>query len=224
LQKDVRQLIQIQDLNQFDIFIRICAGRTGSLLNASAIANETGVSVPTIRSWISVLEASYIIFLLHPFYENIGKRMTKAPKLYFYDVGLASYLLGINDPLTVSTYPLRGLLFENLVIIEMLKFQYNSGSVNQLFFYRDSNQNEVDLMIKKGHQFDAIEIKSSQTFNPDFLKGLNHLTKILPGRILSEYLVYDGALEQTGTRSIVNFRTFSRMLDESAQKTTNTIP
>ncbi|MCX6225414.1 MAG: ATP-binding protein [Bacteroidia bacterium] len=220
LQKDVRQLIQIKDLNLFDKFVRICAGRIGSLLNTSALANETGVSDPTIKSWLSVLEASYIGFLLPPFYENISKRMVKSPKFYFYDVGLASYLLGITDPVMVSRDPLRGSLFENLVIIEMVKHQFNSGLDQPLFFYRDNHSNEVDLIIKKADRIQAIEIKSSQTFHPGFLKGLNHLNKLFPGRITSERLVYDGIMEQTGARSILNFRTFSRLLHESITELT----
>jgi len=217
LQKDVRQLIQIKDLNLFDKFVRICAGRIGCLLNTSALANETGVSDPTIKSWLSVLEASYIAFLLPPYYENIGKRLVKSPKFYFYDVGLASYLLGITEPAMVSRDPLRGSLFENLVIMEMVKHQFNSGQNRQMFFFRDNHNNEVDLIIKKGNLFQAIEIKSSQTFNSNFIKGLNLLKKLLPDRIADDYLIYDGTLEQTGTRSILNFRTFSRLLNETTE-------
>ncbi len=135
LQKDVRQLIQIKDLNVFDKFIRICAGRTGSLLNTASIANETGLSMPTIKSWLSVLEASYIIMLLPPFYENIKKRMIKSSKLYFYDVGLASYLLGIDDIAQMNRDPLRGSLFENMVVMEIVKHRYNSGLDHQLSFF-----------------------------------------------------------------------------------------
>jgi len=212
LQKDIRQLIQVKDLNLFDKFIRICAGRIGSVLNTSALANETGVSVTTIRSWISVLEASYILFLLPPFYENINKRLIKSPKLYFYDTGLAAYLLGINDPALMGRDPLRGFLFENLVVADVVKHYYNQGQDPQMFYFRDSHHNEVDLLLRQGDQLAAIEIKSAQTFNPDFLKGLNKLAALLPGRVRQDFLVYDGAIEQQGPRSILNFRRFVKEL------------
>jgi len=208
LQKDIRQLIQVKDMNLFDKFIRICAGRVGAVLNASVLANETGVSVTTIKSWISVLEASYILFLLPPYYENISKRLIKSPKLYFYDTGLVSYLLGINDPSQMTRDPLRGFLFENMVIIEVVKHFYNIGQDPRVFFYRDSHHNEVDLIIKLQDQLAAIEIKSAQTFNTDFLKGLNQLAALLAGKIRKDFLVYDGSIEQSGRRSILNFRTF----------------
>lgn len=214
LQKDIRQLIQIKDLRLFDKFIRICAGRTGSLLNASALANETGVSMPTVKSWISVLEASYVLYLLPPYSENINKRLVKSPKLYFYDVGLASYLLGITNSTQMSRDPLRGSLFENLVITEVVKHYFNIGQDQPMFFFRDNHHLEVDLIIKRADKLIALEIKSAQTFNADFLKGINRLTELMPGRITSDYLIYDGTTEQTGPRSILNFRTFSGALNE----------
>jgi uncharacterized protein len=208
LQKDIRQLIQVKDLNLFDKFIRICAGRVGTLLNASALANETGVSVTTVKSWISVLEASYILFLLPPYYENINKRLIKSPKLYFYDTGLVSYLLGINDQSQMTRDPLRGFLFENMVIMEVVKHFYNTGQDPRVFFYRDSHHNEVDLIIKIQDQMAAVEIKSAQTFNNDFLKGLKKLGELYTNRIRMDFLVYDGSMEQFGHHSILNFRTF----------------
>jgi predicted AAA+ superfamily ATPase len=214
LQKDIRQLIQVRDLNSFDKFVRICAGRTGSLLNTAAIANETGLSNPTIKSWLSVLEASYIIMLIQPFYENINKRLIKSPKLYFCDVGLASYLLGISDTAMMSRDPLRGALFENMVVMEIVKHRFNSGQDHQLYFFRDSHHNEVDLVLRKGRDLTAIEIKSSQTFHPDFIKGLNYIKSIFPDRIVKDFLIYDGTAEQNGERSLLNFRTFSDKISE----------
>jgi len=214
LQKDVRQLIQIKDLNLFDKFIRICAGRTGSLLNTANIANETGLSIPTIKSWLSVLQASYIIMLLPPFYENIKKRMIKSPKLYFYDVGLASYLLGIEDKDQMSRDPLRGALFENMVVMEIVKHRYNSGLDHQLSFFRDSHHNEVDIVFRKGRNLIPLEIKSSQTYNSDFMKGLDYFKSLFPGRIESDYLIFDGLFEQSGLRSILNYKTFSKNIAE----------
>ncbi len=214
LQKDVRQLIQIKDLNLFDKFIRICAGRTGSLLNTANIANETGLSMPTIRSWLSVLEASYIIMLLPPFYENIKKRMIKSPKLYFYDVGLASYLLGIEEKVMMSRDPLRGSLFENMVVMEIVKHRFNAGFDHNVSFFRDSHHNEVDLVFRQGQKLIPIEIKSSQTFNPDFLKGLDYFKSMFPERVEKEFVIYDGHFEQTGQRSILNYKTFSKNMEE----------
>jgi len=214
LQKDVRQLIQIKDLNLFDKFIRICAGRTGSLLNTANIANETGLSMPTIRSWLSVLEASYIIMLLPPLYENIKKRMIKSPKLYFYDVGLASYLLGIEDKVMMSRDPLRGSLFENMVVMEIVKHRFNAGFDHNVSFFRDSHHNEVDLVFRQGRKLIPIEIKSSQTFNPDFLNGLNYFKSVFPERVEKEFVIYDGQIEQTGQLSILNYKTFSKNMAE----------
>jgi len=214
LQKDVRQLIQIKDLNLFDKFIRICAGRTGSLLNTANIANETGLSMPTIRSWLSVLEASYIIMLLPPLYENIKKRMIKSPKLYFYDVGLASYLLGIEDKVMMDRDPLRGSLFENMVVMEIVKHRFNAGFDHNVSFFRDSHHNEVDMVFRQGPKLIPIEIKSSQTFNPDFLNGLNYFKSVFPERVEKEFVIYDGQIEQTGQLSILNYKTFSKNMAE----------
>ena len=207
IERDVRQLIQLKDLSLFQKFIRICAGRTANLFNASAIASETGVSVKTIQSWISVLEASYIIFRLSPYFENINKRLIKSPKIYFYDVGLASYLLGIENAKQLSRDPLRGALFENMVIIEMIKKRVNRGLDHNLFFYRDSHHSEIDVIQKQGSKLIPYEIKSSQTFHPEFLKGLLRFKKNLPDRITDMYLIYDGELElkNQGVK-LLNFR------------------
>jgi hypothetical protein len=164
-------------------------------------------------SWISVLEASYVFYLLPPYFENINKRLIKSPKLYFYDVGLASYLLGITNSAQISRDPLRGSLFENMVITEVVKHYFNTGQDQPLYFFRDNHHFEVDLMIKRADKLIALEIKSAQTFNADFLKGINRLTELMPGRITSDYLVYDGTMEQTGPRSILNFRTLSKVLN-----------
>lgn len=214
LQKDVRQLIQIKDLNLFDKFIRICAGRTGGLPNTANIANETGLSIPTIKSWLSVLEASYVIMLLPPFYENISKRMIKSPKLYFYDVGLASYLLGIDDNVQMNRDPLRGSLFENMVIMEMIKYRFNSGLDHKLSFFRDSHHNEVDIVFRKGRKLLPVEIKSSQTYNPGFMKGLDYFKSLFSKEVEKDMLIYDGSIEQSGSRSILNYKTFSGKIAE----------
>jgi predicted AAA+ superfamily ATPase len=209
LQKDVRQLIHVRDLNQFDRFIRLCAGRTGSILNISSLANDAGLSVTTIRQWLSVLEASFVLLLLPAFYDNISKRLIKSPKLYFYDTGLASYLLGITDEQQMSRDPLRGSLFENLVIMEVLKHRFNKGLDPAVFYYRDSHHAEVDLILRKGHDLIPIEIKSSSTFHPDFLKGLNYFAKIFGERVTDMYMIYDGKMEQSAPKKIMNYRSFA---------------
>ncbi|MDP2890493.1 MAG: ATP-binding protein [Bacteroidota bacterium] len=211
IERDLRQLINVKDLRQFELFVRLCAGRVGQIFVASNLANEVGVSVPTIQSWLSILEASYIVYLLQPFYANINKRLTKSPKLYFYDVGLAAFLTGINESYQILTSPLKGPLFENLVVMEALKSKYNHFKLYQLCYYRDSNNNEVDLILDYTTHLDALEIKSSQTFDKSFLKGLNYLRGILPEKIRNTKVCYSGEMEQMidGTK-LVNFKNIFR--------------
>lgn len=162
VQRDLRQLVNVKDLNTFRRFVRLCAGRIVQLFVASHLANELGVSVHTIQSWISILETSYIIFQLPPYHTNINKRLIKSRKIYFYDVGLACAILGIQQPEHLSGFPLRGALFENLVVADIIKSRKNKGLLDNYFFYRDSNQNEVDLILDHTLNIDAIEIKSSK--------------------------------------------------------------
>jgi hypothetical protein len=211
IERDLRQLINVKDLRQFELFVRLCAGRVGQIFVASNLANEVGVSVPTIQSWLSILEASYIVYLLQPFYANINKRLIKSPKLYFYDVGLAAFLSGINESYQLFTSPLKGPLFENLVVMEMLKNKYNRFKPYQLYHYRDSNNNEVDLILDYTNHLDAIEIKSSQTFDKTFLKGLNYIRELLPEKIRNTTLCYSGEMEQTiGVSKLVNYKNIAR--------------
>ena len=207
IERDVRDLLQVKDIMQFRLFLRLCAGRTANLFNASELSNEVGVSVNTVKSWLSVLQTSYIITLLPPYFENTTKRLTKTPKLYFIDTGLACYLLGIETLQQLSRDKKRGDLFENFIVSEALKQQYNKGKESNLFFYRDSNQNEVDLLLKRGENFDAIEIKSAQTFNTDFEKGLKAVSKVLKNRVNSKTIVYTGIFENTaGDIKLVNYK------------------
>lgn len=192
VEKDVRELINIKNLIDFERFIKLCAGRIGSLLDLSSLANDVGVSVTTISNWLSILEASYLIVRLQPYYENFGKRIIKSPKLYFTDVGFAAYLLGIQTVEQMSRDPLRGMLFENMVVLELMKHYFNEGKDAPLYFFRDSHQNEVDIVIKSANHFIPVEIKSAQTFHPQFLKGINKFRAMLPDRINASYLVYSG--------------------------------
>lgn len=196
LERDVRQLIQVKDLMSFQKFLKLCVGRIGQLLNMNALANEVGVSSHTIKHWLSTLQASFIIVLLPPFHENIGKRVIKSPKLYFTDVGLASYLLGIHTQNQMERDPLRGQLFENMVVMELYKTMLNQGKIPEFYFYRDSAQNEVDLIYKQGREFFNIEIKSSQTYHSNMLKGLKYFTAAVKTQCHNT-LIYTGEGEIT---------------------------
>ena len=192
VERDVRDLLMIKDLDKFQRFIRLCAYRIGSIFNASEISNELGVSVNTVNSWLSVLQASYLVFLLPPFYTNTRKRLTKSPKIFFTDCGLASYLMEVDSPSDVARDKMRGHLFENMIVIEYLKRAYNKGRNGNLYFYRDSNGNEVDLLVKEGQKYMCIEIKSSSTFHPDFLKGIKTFATEFGDMIGGKRLIYTG--------------------------------
>jgi len=211
LERDVRDLLQIKDMMQFQTFLKLCAGRIGSLFNASELSGEVGVSVGTIKSWISILQASYIIKLLPPFYENISKRLTKTPKLYFYDTGVACYLLDIETEQQLARDKMRGRLFENFIIMEALKERYNQGKESNLYFYRDSNGVEVDLLLKNGNEYSAIEIKSSQTYHPEFERGIKSLSKVLSNRLTHKAIIYAGDFENdTAEIQLANYRNMKR--------------
>ena len=196
VERDMRQLAAIKDLSLFEKFVRLCAGRIGQILNLQSLGNDAGVSHTTARAWLSLLEASYILFILPPWYRNISKRLIKSPKIYFYDVGLASYLLGLENERHVSRDPLRGNLFENLVIMEALKYRYNRGRKSNLSFYRDGKGNEVDMILEVGPDLFPIEIKAGATITPDYFKGLKHFMKIMPGLPWGTGLIYGGLERQ----------------------------
>lgn len=208
VERDLRQLVQIKDLFQFNTFMRLCAGRIGTECNASALAVAVGVSVPTIQSWLSVLEASYIIYPLRPYHANIKKRLVKTPKLYFYDTGLASWLLGIHSVEQMTTHPLRGNLFENMVINEFVKERYNRLQTPNLYYYRDQQQHEVDLLsVADDSTFSAYEIKSGQTYRPEYFDGLRYLRNLFPDTLTSSRIVYDGDQPNPSpTDGLVNYR------------------
>lgn len=192
LERDVRDLLNIKNLDLFQRFLRLCAARIGSIFNASELSNELGVAVNTINSWISVLQASYIIHLLPPFFVNTRKRLTKSSKIYFTDCGLAAYLLEIDSPKTMNRDKMRGHLFENMVIMNFLKNRLNRGENGGLYFYRDSNGNEVDLLVKTGSKYKCFEIKSAATFHADFVKGLKNFDRNYPELVLDRFVVYAG--------------------------------
>ena len=195
VERDVRQIGEIRQLKEFQRFVQLCAGRTGQLLNLQSLGNDAGISHTTARRWISILEASYILFCLQPFHANINKRLIKAPKMYFYDVGLAAYLMGIENSSQIRSHPLRGHLFENLVVVEALKYRFNRGKRSNLLFFRDSSGLEVDLLCARGARFAAIEVKAGQTVGRSFFSNLKKLRKLLPGRVAEEILVHGGQSE-----------------------------
>jgi predicted AAA+ superfamily ATPase len=192
VERDLRQLVAIKDLSLFEKFLKLCAGRIGQVLNLQSLANDVGISHTTARAWITLLEASYVVFLLSPWFGNVSKRLIKSPKLYFYDVGLASYLLGLENENHVSRDPLRGNLFENLVLMEILKYRYNTGKRNNLYFYRDSKGNEVDIIYEIGREVFPIEIKAGATVTNDFFKGLKKFLKFYHYNPYGGAVVYGG--------------------------------
>ncbi len=192
IERDVRSLIMLKDLSLFQKFLVLLAGRVGQLVNYTSLANDTGVSSTTIRAWISVLKASYVIFELPPFFKNIQKRLIKSSKLYFTDTGLLSHLLGINSKEQVFRDPLRGNIFENLIILDIYKNSLNKGIVPNAYFFRDSNGNEIDLILQEGRNIVAYEIKSGATFNPEYLKTLNAMESLGFSHIASKNLIYNG--------------------------------
>lgn len=201
LQRDVRQVMNIRHLSEFRRFIVICASRIGSEFNAQGISNELGVSIPTIQEWMNVLETSYVAFRLPPFFRNIGKRLVKTPKIYFYDVGLVCYLLGIHTPQQLETHPLRGSIFENMVVCDFLKNQYNHGLDNNLYFYRDKSQHEVDLVVEDGLQLNAYEIKLSSNIHPDFYKNLNYFRSLFPNETVTTQVINTGQAENNSSEN-----------------------
>ncbi len=207
VERDVRLLKNIGDLSRFIKFMRLCAGRIGQLLNLSSLANECGVAVSTVAAWISVLEASYICYLLRPDYNNYTKRLVKTPKLYFYDTGLACSLLEIRSASQVVTHFLRGGLFENLVINEFVKGAYNSGNEPNLTFWRDSTGNEVDLLRYDSGRRYAYEIKSGATYSPDFFKGISKWAKLSGATPEQCFAVYNGDVSmQTSHGKVIKWR------------------
>ena len=206
VERDMRQMAAIKDPRLFENFVKLCAGRIGQVLNLQSLGNDVGVSHTTARHWISLLEASYVVFLLPPWYRNVSKRLIKSPKLYFYDVGLASYLLGMENESHVSRHPLRGNLFENLVVVEALKYRLNRGKRSNITFYRDAKGNEVDLVLEIGPDVFPIEIKAGATIAMDYFKGLRSFEKVIPpleNSEISSALVYGGAEKQTRGNTVM---------------------
>lgn len=203
VERDLSELIQIKDLKLFRNFISLCAARSGQLLNLNSLANECGISQPTAKSWLSVLETSYIVYQLHPYFSNFNKRITKSTKLYFYDTGLLCFLLKINDAKSVKISPHKGSLFENYVINEYIKLNYHKNLLRDFWFWRDAVGNEVDLIWQQSEKLNLIEIKASETILPKMFKGLNYFEKLKPELVDSKTLVHSGLFKQTRSDAYV---------------------
>ncbi|WP_420624546.1 ATP-binding protein [Candidatus Poriferisodalis sp.] len=195
VERDVRRSNEVRNISSFRRFVRLCAGRVGQLVNLSSLGNDAGVSHTTAREWLTILEASYIVYQLPPFHANLNKRLIKSPKLYFFDVGLASYLIGIENARQVETHPLRGALFENVVVIEALKHRYNRGRQARFSFFRESNGLECDLLCELGQGIHAIEVKSGSTVSSNYFTSLNRVGELLPD-VISKTVVYGGSSRQ----------------------------
>jgi len=199
VERDLRRLINIKDLSRFETFLRLLAGRVGQLLNLSSLAEDTGVSSTTLGHWLSVLEASFIVFRLQPYYANLGKRLVKSPKLYFYEPGLVAALLQIESAEQAARDPLLGGIFENMIVVELVKALWNRGRRDPMSFYRDSNGTEVDIILERQRVPMAVEIKASQTFSPDFARNLLRFTELVP-EAQGAQVIYGGDKSFTGIR------------------------
>jgi predicted AAA+ superfamily ATPase len=211
VERDVRQLIQLKDATLFEKTLKLLAGRVGQVVDYSSLANDVGVDAKTIRNWISILEASFILFKLPPYFENFGKRAIKSPKYYFTEPGLLCHLLGIREPAQITRDPLVGAIFENLVILECVKSQHNQGRPAELYYFRDAKGNEVDLLIPDGRQLKALEIKSAATFKQDHLKGLRRFRSLGPN-LSGSYLIYNGDQQTLSDQTTaLNFRSIHQI-------------
>ncbi len=202
VERDVRQLKNISNLLQFTKLLRLCAGRTGQVLNLTSLSNDCGIDQKTVAAWLSILQSSYVIYLLKPYHGNFNKRIIKTPKLYFYDTGIACSLLGINNAAQIATHTAKGPLFENLVVSELLKERFNTGEADNLFYWRDKTGNEVDILIDKAGKLTAMELKAGETISADFFKGVEYFSA-LNTKPVQKIIVYGGKQEQQRSSGII---------------------
>jgi predicted AAA+ superfamily ATPase len=201
VERDISDVLQVRDIKQFRDFVKICAGRVGQILNINSLAKDCGISQPTAKSWLSLLENSYIVFLLQPFYNNFNKRVLKTPKLYFYDTGLASFLLGIRSAKDVDSHTMKGGLFENLIIAELVKQNHHYYQLKEYWYWRDSNGNEIDLLCENKEKHDIFEIKATKTIMSDLFKGLDHFESTAGKEFVkNKILAYGGEENQKRTK------------------------
>ena len=203
VQRDVSELIELKNISLFKKFLRLLASRVGQLVNYNSLANDCGVSQPTIKSWITALESSYLVFTLQPYFENIGKRLIKTPKIYFYDTGLLCYLLGVKRAEDLLTHSLKGNLFENMMIAEYVKRMNHSNTFHDIWFWRDVAGNEIDMLYLDNGKFHLFEIKSSETILNEQFKGLAYFETTHPSATFAKHLVYAGNEDQDRTQARV---------------------
>jgi predicted AAA+ superfamily ATPase len=210
VEKDVTELLHIRDLKTFRTFVYLCAGRAGQLLNYSALANECDISHNTAKAWLSLLESSYIIFMLQPYHQNFNKRLIKTPKLYFYDTGLLSYLLGVRTPEELSISDQKGHIFENMIVAEFLKRNHHLYLHEDYFFWQDSNANEIDILQKKMSAFSVYEIKTTQTVSSDLFKAMDRFETLVHPAEVVKNLIYGGLEDQKRTNyNVMSWRNIS---------------
>ena len=202
IERDVRHLKNISDLSIFQKFLQLCAGRIGQLLDLTSIGNDCGISTNTVRSWLSVLEATYVIFLLHPHHKNFSKRLIKTPKLYFYDSAIACHLLSIQSSKDLITHYLRGPLFESMILADLLKQRFNAGLTPNLYFWRDKSGHEVDCLLEEGTRLIPLEIKSAETMNSAFFSSLVKWSQLAKETAGTNYVIYGGKEKQVRSQGI----------------------
>lgn len=213
IERDIRMILQVHNLDLFQKFMILAASRVGQIFNKDHLAGEVGVSSKTIGHWLSILEACYIVYRLPPYFDNFGKRAIKSPKIYFCDVGLVAYLLGIETVDQIARDPLRGNFFENLVVNELMKARFNQGLDPRLYFYQITGRHEIDLIYQRGHDLIPIEVKSSRTFNSSMLSGIKVFTKMVSDRCVNPHLIYSGDEEmRVGDVQLLNYRNASRIV------------
>lgn len=212
VERDVRQLMELRNQQLFETFIRLLAGRIGQPLNLSHLSGDVGVSATTLKHWLSILEASFVIFRLPPYYRNFGKRLVKSPKIYFTEPGLACWLLGIESPMEVARDPLHGYLFENMVVVEALKTRLNAGKEPRLYFWQDSHRNEVDLVFEKQRKLIPIEIKSAMTWHSEMTTNLSKFQKAVPDAQAGFVLYAGDTFPESESFSAKSFRDTGKCL------------
>ena len=213
IERDVRQLKNIGSLGAYLRFLKLCAGRNGQILNLASLANDCGIDSKTAGSWLSVLQTSFIVYLLRPYHVNFNKRVVKSPKLYFYDTGLACHLLGVEKYQQVNTHAAKGALFENLVIMEVLKSRLNKGMPDNLYYWRDKTGHEIDLVLEAGGKMTAVEVKAGETIAGDYFRHMDYFDSITDGP-LKKLLIYNGTESQqrSGNLRIMNWKGISEYI------------
>lgn len=215
VERDARSLLNVQNLQTFETFVRLCAGQVGQLLNLTSLGNDAGISATTAKDWLHLLETSFILFRLPPYHTNLRKRLVKTPKLYFYDVGLASYLCGMENERHFQSHPLRGHLFENMIVTELLKRRFNQGKDSRMLFYRDTTGNEIDVLYPIGPDWLPVEIKSGQTIASDWFRNFEVFQKIRKDQGSPGVIVYGGdKTERRSKGSVTNPWSLNSLLDE----------